>query len=156
MADVVLVQLRLRPEEAAELRAAAEANGRSLPGEIRHRAMAPEVADGIRDGGQVGSIDRALSDLVRYLASTAQIFRDPARERAEYLGIVRAAIDRALSDLGAATPDADDSGAANSIAAVAMRAVRSPEPDDNPRLESIRQSFWRLEESKQPKPKKGK
>src|SRR5579872_3315053 len=145
MPDVVLVQLRLRPEEAAGLREAAMASGRSLPGEIRHRANMYREHDADLDvspvGKPVAGIDQGIAQLTRYLANTAQIFRDPSRERAAYLGIVKAALDRALTDLGATEPDKDDTGAAEGIASVAFRSLQNSEPDQE-------HSSWRWPEIK--------
>jgi hypothetical protein len=91
----VLVQIRLQPEEAAELKAAADAAGRTLPGEMRHRLN--------YDGGT--SRSRALADLMAIIAARAEAYMRPIEtdhadaNRKRLLGVVKQAIDSVLDAL---------------------------------------------------------
>ena len=59
---MVLVQMRLPPEEADELREAARKAGRTLPGEMRHRL----------DTYREDSVSRAMGDLAALLTADVE------------------------------------------------------------------------------------
>jgi hypothetical protein len=116
----VLVQLRLSPEEARELRRGGESQGRTLPAEIMQRVKVsvtgaePEINHALYGWPQESLVrNRALGQAVGYLAARIEqvvgISDDQQRDRATQLAMLKVATAELLDRLGAKdqylTPD---------------------------------------------------
>ena len=138
----VLVQLRLAPEMAAELREVGAREGRKLPTEIIHRLrLSPRSdADDLWADKLIHSdhqsdiqISRALGGLVAIIASRAerhlQRTGDAAGDRAALLGIVKNATDWVLDSLNAdASQDTGDFPISKGITWDLIIALKQPAP----------------------------
>lgn len=121
-----IIQLRVSPEDFADLTRSALDHGRSVPAEVRERLRQYRV-------GEAG-FDRAIGDLAAIVARRAQeapIWYGAAEGEPDFrlLGIVRDAFYAALTDLGAI--DSSDLGNVTvGITFDLAKRIKEPSPSD--------------------------